>query len=88
MLFKDQAASLIAFYGQPVSLSIPLDGRVVVAALLLSLVAALVIGLLSTWQILRRQAAEGLSTDEAKPAAAVQRSARSWWRRSRSRWPC
>ncbi len=56
VLFKDQAASLIALYGQPVALSIPLDGRIVVAALLLSLVAALIIGLLSTWQTLRRQA--------------------------------
>ena len=56
----DRAVSLIAFYGQPVSLSIPLDFRVAAAALLLSLATALVIGLLSTWQIVRRPAAGGL----------------------------
>ena len=60
VLFKDQAASLIAFYGQPVALSIPLDGRIVAAAFVLSLVAALIIGLLSTWQTLRRQAVGAL----------------------------
>jgi predicted permease len=60
VVFKDQAASLIALYGQPVALSIPLDGRIVVAALLLSLVAALIIGLLSTWQTLRRPTVGGL----------------------------
>ena len=30
VLLKDHAASLIALYGQPVSLSIPFDGRVIV----------------------------------------------------------
>ena len=59
-LFMDNAASLIAYYGQPVSLSIPLDVRVVAAACLLSLATALVIGLLSTWQIVRRPPAGGL----------------------------
>ncbi len=55
-VFMDSAASFIAFYGQPVSLSIPLDFRVVAAAFLLSCATALVIGLLSTWQIARRPA--------------------------------
>ena len=61
VLLKDQAASLIALYGRPVALSIPFDGRVIVMAALLSCAAALVIGLLSSWQILRRQSAEGLA---------------------------
>jgi predicted permease len=56
LLTKDRAVSLIAFYGQPVSLSIPFDARVIAAAVLLSAVAALIVGLLSAWQVLRPQA--------------------------------
>jgi predicted permease len=55
VLLKDRAASLVALYGQPVSLAIPLDARVLAAALLLCLVAALTIALLSAWQLLRRE---------------------------------
>ena len=72
-LLKDQAASLIAFYGQPISLSIPLDARVLAVALLLSLAAALVIGVLSTWQVLRRPMAAGLV--EGRSASGSRRSA-------------
>jgi putative ABC transport system permease protein len=66
-LFMDSAASLIAYYGQPVSLSIPLDLRVVAAACLLSLATALVIGLLSTWQIVRRSTAGDLADGRSEP---------------------
>ena len=59
-LFKDRAASLIALYGQPVSLSAPLDARVVSVACLISLAAAVAIGFLSTWQTFRRQPSAGL----------------------------
>jgi len=55
----DRAAALIAFYGQPVTLVIPFDARVIGGALLLSLAAALVIGLLSTWRVLRRDTFAG-----------------------------
>jgi predicted permease len=57
VLLKDQAASLIALYGRPVALSIPFDGRVVGMAALLSGAAALVVGVLSSWQMLRRHSA-------------------------------
>ncbi len=60
-LFRNSAASLIAFYGQPVSLSIPLDYRVVATAFVLSSATALVIGVLSTWQIARRPTAGSLA---------------------------
>jgi predicted permease len=55
-LLKERAAGLIAFYGQPVAFAIPLDRRVVLVAAILSLLAALVIGLLTTWQLPRRVA--------------------------------
>ena len=60
-LFRNSAASLIAFYGQPVSLSIPLDYRVVATAFVLSSATALVIGVLSTWQVARRPTAGSLA---------------------------
>jgi len=69
---KNGAASLIALYGQPVSLSLPVDGRILAAALLLSLVAALVIGLFSTWQIVRRRP-ESLA--DGRAATTSRRSA-------------
>jgi predicted permease len=55
-LFKDRAAGLIALYGQPVAFAIPLDLRIVGVAAVLSLLAALLIGLLTTWQLPRRVA--------------------------------
>jgi macrolide transport system ATP-binding/permease protein len=75
-LFKDRAAGLIALYGQPVSLSIPLDGRIAAAALALSLGAALIIGVLSTWQMLRRQVPGGLTDGrgEGRSRRPVQRA--------------
>jgi putative ABC transport system permease protein len=48
-LAKERAVSLIAFYGQPVSLAVPLDGRAIAAALMLSCLAALIIGGISAW---------------------------------------
>ena len=66
-LFRNSAASLIAFYGQPVSLSIPLDYRVVVTAFVLSSATALVIGVLATWQIVRRPTAGSLADARSEP---------------------
>jgi predicted permease len=73
VLLKDQAASLIALYGRPVALSIPFDGRVVGMAALLSCAAALVVGVLSSWQMLRRHSADNLAdgrgeTGQRRPA--------------------
>ncbi len=66
-LFRNSAASLIAFYGQPVSLSIPLDYRVVATAFVLSSATALVIGVLSTWQVVRRPTAGSLADGRSEP---------------------
>jgi len=66
---KDRAASLIALFGQPVSLAIPLDVRVITAAALLSVLAALTIGLLSTWQIVRRKTVGSLADGRAATGA-------------------
>jgi predicted permease len=72
---KDRARSLIALYGEPVSVRIPADGRVIAAALALSLVAALVIAMLSTWQVVRRRAVDGLADGRATTSSrrATQR---------------
>ena len=59
-LFKDRAASLIALWGQPVSLAVPIDWRVVGTAVALSTSAAVLIALLSTWQMLRTGVADNL----------------------------
>ncbi len=53
LVAKDWAVSLIAFYGQPIALDVPLDGRVVAAASLLSLVAGLIISGICAWQSVR-----------------------------------
>ena len=66
---KDRARSLIALYGEPVSVRIPVDGRVIAAALALSLVAALVIAMLSTWHVVRRHAADVLADGRAATPA-------------------
>jgi putative ABC transport system permease protein len=71
-LVKDRAVSLIAFYGQPVALAVPLDGRAIVAALTLSGLAAVVIGGISAWYGTRGRT--GLTVD-ARTATAPYRSA-------------
>ena len=59
-LLKDRAASFIALWGEPVSIAVPVDWRVVGAAAALSAAAALVVASLSIWQMLRSQVSEGL----------------------------
>jgi predicted permease len=71
-LAKDRAVSLIAFYGQPVALAVPVDGRATVAALMLSCLAALIIGGISAWYGTRRRT--GLAI-EARTGTAPYRSA-------------
>ena len=70
-VLKDRAASLIALFGQPVALMVPIDARVIAAALGLSAGAALVIGVLSAWPILRAQPGEALH--EGRGAAGSRR---------------
>jgi predicted permease len=72
VLLKDRAASLVAFYGQPVALAIPIDARVLAAALLLSLGAAFTIALLSAWQLLRRESLA--SPIDGRAASSARRS--------------
>jgi predicted permease len=67
-LFKDRAVGLIAFYGQPVAFATPLDLRLVGVAAILSLLAALLIGLLATWQLPSRVAGT-LSADRSGSGA-------------------
>jgi putative ABC transport system permease protein len=57
---KEQAVSLIALYGQPVTLATPIDLRVGLFAGLLALASIAVITTLSSWQALRRQPSLGL----------------------------
>ena len=70
-LVKEPAASLIAFYGQPVSLNVALDLRVISAAVALSALAALITGGVSAWQALRGLG--GLTAD-TRPAGTPYRS--------------
>ena len=88
VLFKDQAASLIALYGQPVALSIPLDGRILVAAF-----APVARGRAHHRPVV--DVADSSATGRwssrrtgRSRAAAARRSARWSSCRSRSRWPC
>jgi putative ABC transport system permease protein len=71
-LAKDRAVALIAFYGQPVALAVPLDGRAIAAALVLSCLAALIVGGISAWYGTRRR--PGLIV-EARTGTAPYRSA-------------
>jgi predicted permease len=74
-LVKEPAASLIAFYGRPVSLNVPLDLRVVAAAMGFSALAAFIIGGLSAWKGLRGPS--GLTADTragSTPYRATQRA--------------
>ncbi len=71
-LAKDRAVSLIAFYGQPVALAVPLDARAIAAALALSALAALIIGGISAWYGTRRRT--GLTSD-GRTGTAPYRSA-------------
>ena len=53
LITKDSATSLIAFYGQPVALNVPFDGRAAGAAILLSLLAGLMVSAICAWQSMR-----------------------------------
>ncbi|MGH8430920.1 MAG: ABC transporter permease, partial [Solimonas sp.] len=70
-LLKDQAAALIASFGRPVDLIVPVDGRVLLMVAALSIAAAMVIGLFATWQIIRRQPADTLG--EARSVTVTRR---------------
>ena len=70
-LLKDQAAALIASFGRPVDLIVPVDGRVLLVVAALSVSAAMVIGLFATWQIIRRQPADTLG--EARSVTVTRR---------------
>jgi predicted permease len=72
-MLKDHAASLIALFGRPVELEVPIDARVVGAALALVLGAGAVVALLSTWQVLRRDPSETLG--DARAVSPARRSA-------------
>jgi predicted permease len=63
--FKDRAASLVALWGEPVSLVVPVDGRVIAAAGGLSILAGLVIAFLSTIHVVRRNPARELEDGRA-----------------------
>ncbi|HSC26928.1 MAG TPA: ADOP family duplicated permease [Vicinamibacterales bacterium] len=54
---KDRAVALMAIFGRPVSVATPIDLRVVGAALLFSLAAAIIVALLSTLRLTFRQPA-------------------------------
>jgi predicted permease len=71
-LLKDHAASLIALFGRPVELAVPIDARVVSSSLALALVAGTVVALLSTWQVLRRHPCETLG--DARTVSPARRS--------------
>jgi predicted permease len=71
VLAKDRAVSLIALHGQPVSLAIPFDGRVIAGAFALSFAAAAIVGLFATWRLLR-DGRRGLV--EGRSAAAARRT--------------
>jgi predicted permease len=69
VLAKDRAVSLIAFFGQPVSLSIPVDMRVIGAALVLSIAAALIVGSMSAWQVLRYRRTDAIADGRSVSSA-------------------
>ena len=70
-LMKDRAASLIALWGQPVSIVVPIDWRVAGAAIALSAAAALVVSGLSISQMLRAHV--GPSLQDARTVAGTKR---------------
>jgi predicted permease len=70
-LLKDAAASLIALFGRPVSLIVPVDVRVVMVALGLAVVSALIVGLFATWQVVRRRPADTLG--DARSVTSTRR---------------
>jgi predicted permease len=57
---KDAAASLIALFGSPVALSVPIDARVAAVAVVVSVAAALLIAVISAWQAVRTSGRSGL----------------------------
>ncbi|HUF22666.1 MAG TPA: ADOP family duplicated permease [Vicinamibacterales bacterium] len=54
VLLKERAAALIARFGQPVALDLPIDARVAAAALALTVLAALIVGGISAYLTVRR----------------------------------
>ena len=70
-VLKDPAAALIATFGRPVSLIVPVDGRVLLVIAALSVASALLVGFVATWQILRRQPADALG--EARSVTVTRR---------------
>jgi predicted permease len=74
-LTKDRAASLIALWGQPVSIVVPIDWRVAGAAIALSAAAALVVSALSISQMPRAHVGQRLQDlrTVAGPKRRIQR---------------
>jgi predicted permease len=70
-LLKDQAAALIASFGRPVELIVPVDRRVLLMVTALSLASAVVVGLFATWHIISRQPAGTLG--EARSVTVTRR---------------
>ena len=71
-LAKDQAVSLIALFGQPVTLATPIDLRVGLFAATLALTAVAIITTLSSWRVLCRQ--PSLDLGDGRPMAAHRRA--------------
>lgn len=69
-MVKDSAVALIAFYGQPVSLPVPLDLRTFLAAAALALGGAIVIGLLQAFQL---RGATGRTLGDVRAASPARR---------------
>ncbi len=73
-LLKDAAVSMIAFYGQPVALDVPLDLRTLGAAAALSVLAGVSIALLTMLPIVRRRpGVVGASRTASSARPALQR---------------
>ncbi len=72
---RDAAVSLIAFYGQPVALDVPLDTRTIVAAGALALIAASLIAVLTVAPLSIRGPAPLLASRSASPARSTTQRA-------------
>jgi predicted permease len=57
---KDRVTSLMMHFGEPVSLELPIDTRVALAAVALSVFAAALIAIASGWHVLRPNPGDGL----------------------------
>ncbi len=64
-VLKDRVTSLIMHFGEPVSLALPIDARVALAAIALSSFAAALIALASGWHVLRPNPGDGLQESRA-----------------------